>query len=552
MPRDRETHTTALTETRSGAIPGQSCVFVVAGGTPGRHRLPEGGSLVLGRSAAADLVLPDRGVSRRHAVIRSGAALTIEDLGSANGTLVCGRRLAPGERRALVEGDVVQLAKATLIVQPVHDAEHGLVDSDELTARIERACAGSAPYTLAVLTVRGAGGGPAVVAAVLGGADAVASPESGDYEVLLRGASADAVVRAVDHLRRSGLEVQAGTAVVHKDGRDAATLRASARRRRERPDGGLALTEASMQAVHQLAERVAHSMIAVLIVGETGVGKDLIAELVHRRSPRAAAPLLCLNCAALPEALLESELFGHDKGAFTGATHTKPGLLEVARGGTVFLDEIGELPLALQAKLLRVVESRQILRVGGLEPRPIDVRFVAATHRDLATEIRAGRFREDLYYRLNGITLVVPPLRERPTEIAELARLFVDECCARLNRRPAPSWSPEALAVFARHRWPGNIRELKNAVERAVVVCTGDVLEVEHLPDTLRTEAAAEPAGEEAVLRSRLVDLDRRRIQDALDRAGGNQSRAARSLGMARNTLIARMKAYGLDVRRGP
>jgi len=551
MPPDCETHTTSMTG-ECGATPGHSCLFVVAGGTPGRHRLPEDGSLVLGRSTEADLVLPDRGVSRRHAVVHCGSALTIEDLGSANGTLVCGRRLAPGEQRALSEGDVVQLARATLIVQAVQDAEHAVVAVDELTARIDRACAASAPCALAVLTVRGPGAAsPAVVAAMLGDADAIASPAPGDYEVLLRGAAGHAVARAVDHLRRGGLEAHAGTAIAPRDGRDARALRASARRRLARPDGGLALTEASMRAVHELAERVAGSMLSVLIVGETGVGKDLVAELVHRRSPRAAAPLLCLNCAALPEALLESELFGHERGAFTGATHTKPGLLEVARGGTVFLDEIGELPRALQAKLLRVVESRQILRVGGLEPRSIDVRFLAATHRDLEAEVRAGRFREDLFYRLDGITLRIPPLRERTAEVAELARLFVDEACARTNRRPAPVWSPDALALLLGHRWPGNIRELKNAVERAVVLCTGDVLEVEHLPDALRgSPVAAAPPGEEAALRSRLADLDRRRIAEALDRAGGNQSRAARSLGIARNTLIARMKAYGLDARR--
>jgi DNA-binding NtrC family response regulator len=461
MSRDRETHTTAVTATES-ATPGRSCLFVVAGGTPGRHRLPETGSLVVGRSTDADLVLPDHGVSRRHAIIHGGVAPMIEDLGSANGTVVCGRRLAPGERRPLIEGDVVQLARATLIVQPMLD-----------------------------------------------------------------------------------------------DARDAQTLRACAQRRLASEGGDLVLTEASMRAVRQLAERVAGSMLSVLIVGETGVGKELVAELVHRRSPRAAAPLLCLNCAALSEPLIESELFGHEKGAFTGALQTKPGLLEVARGGTVFLDEIGELPLALQAKLLRVVESRQILRVGGLEPRAIDVRFVAATHRDLQAEVHAGRFREDLFYRLNGITLAIPPLRDRTSEIAELARLFVDEACARTNRRPAPSWSVDALELLVRHPWPGNIRELKNAVERAVVLCTGDVLEAVHLPDVLRAgsisdRAPTQPPEDEATLRLRIADLDRRRIAEALEQAGGNQSRAARALGMARNTLIARMKAYGLDARRGP
>ena len=203
MSRDRETHTTAVTCSESGAAPGHSCLFVVAGGTPGRHRLPEGGSLVLGRSTDADLVLPDRGVSRRHAIIHSGAALTIEDLGSANGTLVCGRRLAPGERRALIEGDVVQLARATLIVQPLQDKPHPVVALDELTARIERACAASTTCALAVLSVQGGSASLEVVAAMLRDADAIASSSPGapgDYEVLLRSARTDAIARAVDHL----------------------------------------------------------------------------------------------------------------------------------------------------------------------------------------------------------------------------------------------------------------------------------------------------------------------------------------------------------------
>ncbi|MCK6552715.1 sigma 54-interacting transcriptional regulator, partial [Myxococcota bacterium] len=256
---------------------------------------------------------------------------------------------------------------------------------------------------------------------------------------------------------------------------------------------GIVVEAPAMLALHGLLARVAQGSISVLVLGETGVGKEIIAETIHQRSPRAERPFVKLNCAALSESLIESELFGYEKGAFTGAVRAKPGLLETANGGTVFLDEVGEMPLATQAKLLRVVEERKVLRVGGLEPRAIDVRIVSATNRDLEAEIDAGRFREDLYFRLNGIAVTVPPLRERVEEIPSLARLFAAKSAARDGLPQPPVIADAALACLVRHRWRGNIRELRNVVERAVVLAGGDAILPEHLPPELRASRDAPP-----------------------------------------------------------
>ena len=243
-----------------------------------------------------------------------------------------------------------------------------------------------------------------------------------------------------------------------------------------------------MRALYWLAEwaaagRTANGLINVLILGETGVGKELLAELVHRRSPRAQGPPSSASTARRwPTLSLESELFGYEKGAFTGgAMQAKPGLLEAAAGGTVFLDEIGDMPGTLQTKVLRAIESRKVTRVGGLAPRPLDVRFVAATHVDLEAAIADDRFRSDLYFRLNGISLTIPPLRDRPEEIEPLARAFLAAACAAGKRRP-PRLSSDALEALQAYDWPGNIRELRNAIERALVLSEGGEIGPEHLP----------------------------------------------------------------------
>jgi DNA-binding NtrC family response regulator len=261
-----------------------------------------------------------------------------------------------------------------------------------------------------------------------------------------------------------------------------------------------------------------------------------------------------INCAALAESLLESELFGHEKGAFTGAVAARAGLFEAAEGGTVFLDEIGELPLATQGKLLRVLEERVVTRVGSTRARPIDVRFVAATNRDVEADSKQGRFRPDLYFRLAGITLTIPPLRERPVEIEHLVGSFVAAACRQVDRSAPLAVSPAAWELLLRHDWPGNVRELRNAVERAVVLCAGDAILPEDLPPSLqRAPAPAPPLERDAgPLADELKALERARISEALERCGGNQSRAAELLGMPRRTLVSRLAEFGLGRRRSP
>src|SRR5262249_50004272 len=236
-----------------------------------------------------------------------------------------------------------------------------------------------------------------------------------------------------------------------------------------------------MRRVHLLAKRAAVSNINVLIVGETGVGKEVLAEIIHGLSPRAQKPLVRINCATLSPTLFEAELFGPERAAFPAGREAKPGLLETAEGGTVLLDEIGELPLPLQAKLLRVIETHEVMRVGAVKTRTIDVRFLAATNRVLEDEVARGAFRQDLYYRLNGISLLIPPLRARVDEIEPLARAFVENA-ARLAERPVPKLSPAAIRLLLSYPWPGNIRELRNTIERAFLLSTGDSITPEDLP----------------------------------------------------------------------
>jgi transcriptional regulator with PAS, ATPase and Fis domain len=317
----------------------------------------------------------------------------------------------------------------------------------------------------------------------------------------------------------------------------------------------------AMLALFTLVDRIAAGNINVLIVGETGVGKELVAARLHDRSRRRARPFLRFNCAAVAESLLEAELFGYERGAFTGAAQAKPGLLEVASGGTFFLDEVGEMPLALQPKILRALESQQVLRVGGLSPRTIDVRFVAATNRDLESLVRQGGFREDLFFRLNGALVAVPPLRERVGEIRLLAQEFIRATCDDLARRPAPMLSPEAIQMLERYEWPGNVRELRNFVERAVLVAPGDELLPEHFPvqrmastlplRPIGSEASPPPSGRKPSP-DRSGGTEREHVLAVLSACGGNQSRAAKALGISRTTLVARLNDYGVPRPRKP
>jgi len=305
--------------------------------------------------------------------------------------------------------------------------------------------------------------------------------------------------------------------------------------------GDIVCASPAMQRVIQMVQKVAQKPdTTVLITGESGVGKEVIARYLHRLSPRAEKRFVAINCAAIPQNLIESELFGHEKGAFTGAVKRKKGIFEAAQGGTVFLDEIGDLPLEAQAKLLRVLQEKRVQRVGGTEEIPVDVRIVAATHQDLEALVSQGLFREDLFYRLNVFPISIPPLRERPEDIVPLAEHFI---CKFLNRKPeGPLLTPGAEKLLKRYSFPGNVRELANAIERALILSGGE------LPLTADHLGFLEPRPKEKnpfVLPPeglKLEELEKELIRQALERTGGNQSAAARLLGLTRSKFRTRMK----------
>jgi len=310
--------------------------------------------------------------------------------------------------------------------------------------------------------------------------------------------------------------------------------------------GDLTSRSPLMQRVFEVLPAIAASPSTVLIQGETGTGKEVVARTIHGLSPRASAPFVAVNCGALPDTLLESELFGYKAGAFTGATRDKPGRFALARGGTLFLDEIGEISPALQVRLLRVLQDRVFEPLGATRSERADVRVIAATHRDLLERCRAGAFREDLYYRVNVVRVELPPLRRRLEDIPLLAEQFV----ARFNRvqgRQVAGLAHETLALLLAHDWPGNVRELENVVERAFILCGGSGrIEIEHLPDELTRGAATAPAGD---LRTARAALDAQTIRAALDRNRGNRLAAARELGVHKTTLFRKMRALGFALR---
>jgi transcriptional regulator with GAF, ATPase, and Fis domain len=407
----------------------------------------------------------DSAVSRRHALLHVGARIEIEDLGSANGTLIRDR---PGP------GDTSETLNIRRLIR----------------RRAELAVGETLLLGTACVVVRHA-------------ANDVASTI---------GANDSAIVR-----------------------------------------------DPAMRALYAQAELAAPTPISVLLLGETGVGKEVLARVIHARSARAARAFHAVNCGALCDSLLDSELFGHEKGAFTGAVSGRTGLLEAAAGGTVLLDEVGELSPASQAKLLRVVEERLVVRVGSTRPSPIDVRFIAATNRDLEADSKSGRFRADLYFRLNGLILSIPPLRERPLEVEQLAHRFLAAACALLERAEVPRLSERALACLRGYSWPGNVRELKHAMERAAVLGATEAILPEHLPLEVVKGAGRTPTPKAMVeptiapesptagsLPREIRSLERARIVEALARTGGIQSAAARDLGISRRTLISRIEAYGL------
>jgi DNA-binding NtrC family response regulator len=301
-----------------------------------------------------------------------------------------------------------------------------------------------------------------------------------------------------------------------------------------------------MQAVLELVSQVGPSKASVLVTGESGTGKELIAEAIHLASPRAKAPFVRLHCAALSESLLESELFGHERGAFTGAVGRREGRFKQADGGTLFLDEIGEISHAVQVKLLRFLQEKTFERVGGNETLRVDVRVIAATHRDLQAEIKKGAFREDLFYRLNVVTVELPPLRERRGDIPALASFFVRRYAAE-NGKTVDTFADDALEALLAYGWPGNVRELENVVERAVVLCDGPRIEKKHLPPSL--VPAEDRGGPPPIPGSTIADLERYAILKTLEACGGSTSRAATVLGISPRKIQYKLHEYGQDGR---
>ncbi len=302
---------------------------------------------------------------------------------------------------------------------------------------------------------------------------------------------------------------------------------------------------APMQEVFDTLRQVAPARVTVLVEGESGTGKELVARAIHQLSPRVKGPFIPVHCAALSKTLLESELFGHEKGAYTGATERRQGRFELADGGTLFLDEIGEIDSAMQVKILRVLEEHKFERVGGSETLEVDVRLLAATNRDLKQMVAEGKFREDLFYRLYVVNLRLPPLRERGSDIPMLAQHFLHEF-ARENQKPVTSLTPDTLDLLAAYRWPGNVRELRNVMERMVVLARGDKLTVRDLPQNIRDLAGGKPAGVALGGHLTLEAAERQLMIQALKQHEGNRTLAAKQLGISRRTFHRKLNEYGL------
>ncbi|WP_428266896.1 sigma 54-interacting transcriptional regulator [Haliangium sp.] len=573
----------------------RAVLVVYDGYRDGRTRLvpvPEGAEVSFGRSRACTVHIDSERVSRTHArLYRSGTELTIEDLGSRNGTRVNGDRIdAPTRLRS---GDEITLGPLTAVVSVTTGVERrrDIGEAAELDARLaaeaDRGLRFQRRFGLIMMHL----GGPDHVidgaldrlVARLRPMDTVAEYSPEEYAVLVPEAdlpAAQAAARALhDELRAQpagepAIKAWVGLAVFPDHGSQAGEIlgRAQAALRRARAEravdvvcaersepapgeGEIVIADAQMERVYALVRKVADTTMTVLVIGETGAGKEVIAEAVHRASPRSEAPFIRLNCASIPENLLESELFGHERGAFTGADRQRAGYFEAADGGTLFLDEIGELSPGLQAKLLRVLEQRRITRVGGVRPIDVDTRVVCATNRDLEAEVAQGRFRQDLYFRISAFTIMVPPLRDRRAEIPLLAGHFARRA-AREQGGPVPRISPAAAELLAGYDWPGNVRELRNAIERACVLEETGVIEPEHLPERVRDARARVrlpgldlgpgPGADTRDVRAHIASIERDAIVAAMDACDGNQTHAARKLGMSRRSLIYKLEKYGL------
>ena len=533
--------------------------------------LPDLREIVIGRGDECDIRIDDPTLEERHAVLSVGPHLSLTALAEATIT-VGGTPLGAGQSARVSPGVVLTLGGVTLVLQSAatstrlrhvrtHDYFQGRVEEE--SARSDQR--GGAFAVARFLCAEGAAERvEGLIASAMRPMDVLATYAPRQYEMLvLELEPSDArllVDDIVARVRAAGETVETLLACYPRDARTPDALFASLSRPARDAEPTRRLSEMppslapvpTMDRLRPVLERVAASTISILVLGETGVGKEVMATTIHSLSPRRDKPLLSLNCAAVSENLLESELFGYERGAFTGAVTAKPGLFETANGGTVFFDEVGDMPLSVQARLLRVIEQRQVTRLGAVTARPIDVRFIAATNVDLERAVSRGTFRRDLFFRLNGFILSIPPLRERASEIGPLARAFIEEA-AKDAGRPPPRLSNDALRALQSYTWPGNIRELRNTLQRAVLLCVGDVIDKSHLPmeSMGRTVAPsvppppATPPSGPAVPSTQSGD-ERERILRALEQCGGNQTKAALVLGISRRTLISRIESYGV------
>ncbi|CAN99371.1 Sigma-54 dependent transcriptional regulator [Sorangium cellulosum So ce56] len=573
-----------------------SGLLVVFEGTTSRLvSLPESGEIVIGRADACHVVLRQAGVSRQHARIWIDHGHTlIADLDSQNGTRLNGKVLSG--TAVLHSGDEISLSEASIIfyTSPAHARQDGLLDAAAFRARVEAELTRALKYvrsvTVAALPLGARTDRASVrlsVDPVLGSIESVSLLGDDTLLWLLPEHSAEEAeerARVLSNaLAASFSAVRVGLATFPDDGIDADTLLSAAREAgREAGEGEVQrasrtfkellfgehrvwIADVVMLRLYALIERLAKADLPVLVMGETGAGKELAATALHHLSPRAAKRLVTVNCAAMQESLIESELFGHERGAFTGAVATRIGALEAAEGGTVFLDELGELSLASQAKLLRALETRRITRVGSTREREVDFRVIAATNRNLEAEVKAGRFRQDLFFRLSAATVWLPPLRDRKRELLILARAFLDRACARAGRAPL-ELSAAAVQLLAQHAWPGNVRELRNLMDFIAATAVDETVEPWHIAHRVRptddkkgsgTEPESEPAPPvESLTHFRpiaeeIAELERKRMLQALHLASWNQTRAALALGMPLRTFVTKMRQYDLRKERG-
>jgi DNA-binding NtrC family response regulator len=569
--------------------PSRLYVMVVDGESSWMQPLPRDGAVVIGRVAGCDLQLKDASVSRQHARLEMrGGRATVIDLGSQNGTLVNNLRIT---ERELVAGDVLTIGSAVLVYHASAAAgATPLVGFAELRAQLGRELDRVIHFgrELAVVCVdtrpESRIAADAAVRRALRRLDVAALSDDGEIWVVMP-ETGDGVAGVVARLVEGDPRMRAGYAAAPRDGCDADALIGGARaaaqaaawgevssasgamRELELGDRTAVIADPAMARVYALVERLAASELPVLVYGETGTGKELVAAALHQLSPRKDKPRVAVNCAALAENLVESELFGHERGAFSGAVAAKPGIFELARGGTVFLDEIGELSATVQAKLLRVLETKRVMRVGDVREIAVDMRLVSATNRDLKEEIKAGRFRQDLYFRLSGATVWLPPLRDRLREVPILTHRFLAAACAQVGRAPL-ALAASAMQRFATYPWPGNVRELKNVCDYLAATVAESEVEDWHLDDVLGgARDASDPDEDEPKTQVRtpvpqpttdelprfqplgdeVEELERRRIGEAMRATGGNQTRAARLISVPLRTFLTKLKKYGIS-----